>query len=65
MILAALVTAAYMPEFHQHIRPEDATKVGENGIILLERENLGLDHSQIGAALLERWGIAYVACFID
>lgn len=62
--IGRLVTAAYMPEFHQHIRPEDAKTAGVNQIIKLERKHLGLDHSQIGAALLERWGLplSLVSC---
>ncbi len=51
--LGRWVSANYLPLIHQNILPEDASQ----DIIKLERKNSGLDHAQIGAALLERWGL--------
>jgi putative nucleotidyltransferase with HDIG domain len=51
------VSASYLPEVHQHIPPNAASSASDKTIITLERERIGLDHTQIGAALLERWGL--------
>ncbi|HUU26341.1 MAG TPA: HDOD domain-containing protein [archaeon] len=48
------VLANYMPENYQRITHDVAVK---KDIIVLERKRIGLDHAQIGAALLERWGL--------
>ncbi|MBN2288859.1 MAG: HDOD domain-containing protein [Candidatus Glassbacteria bacterium] len=55
--LGRWVTANYLPEVHQHIMPENNTESENKDIIKLERQNIGLDHAQIAAALLERWGL--------
>ncbi|MFH1069685.1 MAG: HDOD domain-containing protein [Candidatus Glassbacteria bacterium] len=55
--IGRLITATYMPEIHQNV-PEGATGLGKDeDIITIERERIGLDHAQIGAAVLERWGL--------
>ncbi len=51
--LGRWVSANYMTDVYQHVLPEDA----EQDIVELERKNIGLDHAQIAAALLERWGL--------
>lgn len=51
------VSATYMPEVHQHIPHDESPPPRLNQIIALERNRIGLDHTQIGAALLERWGL--------
>jgi len=55
--LGRWVSTNYMPEVHQQILLEDKPEHANQDIIKLERENIGLDHTQIGAALLERWGL--------
>lgn len=55
--LGRWVSANYMTEVHQHILPEDNPGDVNQDIIELERKNIGLDHAQIGAALLECWGL--------
>lgn len=51
------VSATYMPEVHQHIPGDSENPPRPNYILTLERNRIGLDHTQIGAALLERWGL--------
>ncbi|MCE5269896.1 HDOD domain-containing protein [bacterium] len=51
------VSATYMPEVHQHIPGDADNPPRPNYILTLERNRIGLDHTQIGAALLERWGL--------
>lgn len=51
------VSATYMPEVHQHIPSDEDPPPPPNKIITMERNRIGLDHTQIGAALLERWGL--------
>ena len=55
--LGRWVTANYMPEVHQHILAQNNPGAENHDIIAMERKHIGLDHSQIGAALLERWGL--------
>ena len=55
--LGRWVSANYMTDVHQHVLPEDNPGDAEQDIIELERKNIGLDHAQIAAALLERWGL--------
>jgi len=55
--LGRWVTATYMPEVHQQIPESNEGKYAKKSIITLERDRIGLDHAQIGAALLERWGL--------
>ena len=51
------VSATYMPEVHQHIAGEGPPPDRSSYILTMERNRIGLDHTQIGAALLERWGL--------
>ena len=51
------ISATYMPEVHQHIPGDSENPPRPNYILTLERNRIGLDHTQIGAALLERWGL--------
>ncbi len=52
--LGRWVSATYLSEYYQEI-PRDV--VPRRDITALERDHIGLDHAQIGAALLERWGL--------
>ncbi|MFC1537284.1 HDOD domain-containing protein [Gemmatimonadota bacterium] len=55
--LGRWVSANYMPDVHQQILADDDDGDMKKDIIILEREHIGLDHTQIGAAVLERWGL--------
>jgi len=55
--IGRLITATHMPEVHQQFSENSGEiNTGEN-IIVWEKEIIGLDHAQIGAAVLECWGL--------
>ena len=53
--IGRLITASYLPEVHQHF-DDDSPEIDTSGkVTFWEREVIGLDHAQIGAAVLEHW----------
>jgi putative nucleotidyltransferase with HDIG domain len=48
------ISATYLPEIYQKVASGETIK---KDIIYMERDVIGLDHAQIGAAILERWGL--------
>ncbi|MBW7996416.1 MAG: HDOD domain-containing protein [Candidatus Glassbacteria bacterium] len=55
--IGRLICATHLQEAYRSL-PDDPEELGGNDdIVELERESLGIDHSQIGAAVLEHWGI--------
>jgi putative nucleotidyltransferase with HDIG domain len=55
--IGRMITSTYLREAHENL-PEDPDEWGaDENIIEIERERLGIDHAQIGAAVLEHWGL--------
>jgi len=55
--LGRLISATYMPEVHQNLPDNEESEDMLNSILDLETERIGIDHTQIAAAVLERWGL--------
>ena len=55
--IGRLITATHLPEIHQNLPVEIIEGENDEKIIEIERDRIGLDHAQIGAAVLERWGL--------
>jgi len=55
--IGRLITATYIPEVHQQFGEHSSEIDSSEKIIVWEREVIGLDHAQIGSAVLERWGL--------
>ncbi len=55
--IGRLITATHLPEVHQQFG-EDSDEINSSETVIeWEKKILGLDHTQIGAAVLERWGL--------
>jgi len=55
--IGRLITATHMPEVHQQFSEDSKEINSPETVIMWEKEVIGLDHTQIGAAVLERWGL--------
>lgn len=55
--IGRLITATHMPEVHQQFSEDTGELNSCETVIVWEKEIIGLDHTQIGAAVLERWGL--------
>ena len=55
--IGRLITASYMPEVHQQFGDDSSEIDSGEKITVWEKETIGLDHAQIGAAILENWGV--------
>ena len=55
--LGRLITATFMPEVHQNLPDSAESRDTRDTILDLELERIGIDHTQIAAAVLERWGL--------
>jgi len=55
--IGRLITATHMPEVHQQFSEDSSGINSAETVIMWEKEVIGLDHTQIGAAVFECWGL--------
>jgi putative nucleotidyltransferase with HDIG domain len=55
--IGRLITATHMPEVHQQFSEDSEEINSPETVIVWEKEVIGLDHTQIGAAVLEHWDL--------
>jgi putative nucleotidyltransferase with HDIG domain len=60
--IGKLVTSAYLTQ--QSTAVIDCIQGGNKSLIAAEREILGTDHTQIGAAVAEKWGLPDLVCSV-
>ena len=55
--IGRLITATHLPEIHQQFSEDIGEIDSPDTVIVWEKEMIGLDHTQIGAAVLDCWGL--------
>ena len=55
--LGRLISATYLPDVHQNLPDNEQSEDPRKSILDLEAQRIGIDHTQIAAAVLERWGL--------
>ena len=55
--IGRLISATHLREAYESLPDNDGELGSDWDIIELERDRLGIDHAQIGAAVLDRWGL--------